>query len=555
MPSSNGDQAFGASAYSEAERRIAFAEDTKQSVINLSIPGLTRIPSLKNVSNAKSIILSGTRISDVMALSELPELQTLDISRTRVANLRPISRLLGLATLNASETQVYELNSISDLPNLEALDIHGSPVVNFIDLSKFKALRVLNLKNTKIFDLTSVSQLRRLRSLNLANTQISNLQSLIELKNLEFLDISGTKVTNISVLSDLTSLVEGANNEPAKGGLSFARCLLSKELNSLSKLSNPGRTLRTINYLREQKGQPRYEATSPEDFHIERPSDERATPLPDVPSPFDFELSKGGTITATLSPTNVPKLTRALSEKDHQQRIDACKTVAGDIIESLNQGLYQARQEYLFYLKKYVSRLPDASGASGAGNILLADAAARFLRNLFSAEHDQLSIAFASVLKVFLEQHTGLRAYYPEIATFYSDVRDGKLASPLPLDAVDAFVQGVIQHTPEVFAPNVAEAIEETDDDLSDASRSHVESTTVDDHPLPPPDPLGELDVQRAQEFSVASTINRLWKAFLEGEKVHRAAKAWISAAHTLGPYAIAIIEWLRNFLFGPHSG
>jgi hypothetical protein len=269
--------------------------------------------------------------------------------------------------------------------------------------------------------------------------------------------------------------------------------------------------------------------------------------LENVPSPFDFSLTAQGTISVEESSTNWPTLPLSTSLRDHEQRLEACHIVANDIIEELDNGAYQARHQYLTSLKKYATRLPTQAGD---GNILLADAAARTLRTLFAAEQDILSPAFASSLKTFLEQHIGLRAFYPEIASFYSDVQDGKLSSPLPLDAVDVFVQGVQEYTPTIFDPSVADAIGETAEVEGAVSISVGDKSQLPpSHVTPPPDPLGEIEPRKARDFALASTINKLWKIFNSADKINNAIGAWIAAGDKLGPPAKAIIKWLYEYV------
>jgi hypothetical protein len=212
----------------------------------------------------------------------------------------------------------------------------------------------------------------------------------------------------------------------------------------------------------------------------------------------------------------------------------------------LKNRRYQVRGEYADGLAKYASRLPDAPGS---GNILLADAEARTLRNLFAADAQILSPGFASQLKTLLEQHIGLRPYYPEIEKFYRDVQTGHLETPLPQDAVEGFVNGVRGNTPMVFDVSVGGAIEEiaqpvpivrppSADDRWQADQNQV---------VPPTDPLKELDPKKARDFSVGGVINALWRVFLEGERLPKAAEAWHDAGETLRPYVEAILEWLRS--------
>jgi hypothetical protein len=172
--------------------------------------------------------------------------------------------------------------------------------------------------------------------------------------------------------------------------------------------------------------------------------------------------TKVSNLSALASLTKLTDLDNAVGAKDHTNRMEVCRALCGDLISELRAGRYQAREEYVAGLERYLTRLPDRPGD---GNILLADAEARTLRNLFGAESNILSVAFSSKLKTYLEQHIGLRVFYPEIAKFYRDVQTGKLEQPLPLDAVEGFVRGVQESTPDVFDPSVAETIEGSADD------------------------------------------------------------------------------------------
>src|SRR4030095_7556071 len=112
----------------------------------------------------------------------------------------------------------------------------------------------------------------------------------------------------------------------------------------------------------------------------------------------------------------------------HANRLDACRTLSGDLAHALSAKKYNARSDYAETLGKYAQRLPQQPGD---GNILLADAAARTLRDMFAAEVDILPIGLAAGLKTLLEQHIGLRVYYPEIEQFYRDVQTGHIEAPL----------------------------------------------------------------------------------------------------------------------------
>jgi hypothetical protein len=159
-------------------------------------------------------------------------------------------------------------------------------------------------------------------------------------------------------------------------------------------------------------------------------------------------------------------------------------------------------------------------------------------------------------LKTFLEQHMGLRVFYPEISTFYRDVQSGQIEEPLPLDAIEAIVKGVKDHTPSVFETSVQAAIEgsaETGEPVPHPTGSgYLPADTG--QPIPPRDPLGEVDQHKASDFTFAGAVNGLWKAFLQGERIHKAVEGWKSAGKTLKPHVNDILDWLNRFL-GPDGG
>jgi hypothetical protein len=154
-------------------------------------------------------------------------------------------------------------------------------------------------------------------------------------------------------------------------------------------------------------------------------------------------------------------------------------------------------------------------------------------------------------LKTFLEHHIGLRAFYPEIEKFYRDVQTGRIETPLPQDAVNGLINSVRLNSPNVFDPSVGEAIAGSAQPASAVAPSHpAEPSHANPHqPMPPADPLKELDPKKARDFTVGGIVNALWKTYLEGEKVPKAAEGWHKAGETLQPYVTPILEWLRNFM------
>jgi hypothetical protein len=67
--------------------------------------------------------------------------------------------------------------------------------------------------------------------------------------------------------------------------------------------------------------------------------------------------------------------------------------------------------------------------------------------------------------------------------------------------------------------------------------------------PLPPNDPLGDVDPRKARDFTLAGAVNNLWKTFLQGAKIYKALDGWKTAGEALGPHVSKILAWLHSFL------
>ncbi len=271
------------------------------------------------------------------------------------------------------------------------------------------------------------------------------------------------------------------------------------------------------------------------------------TPIENVPSAVCFGWSPKGTITVVSGALNWPTFPFKGGEPDHRHRLDACRALATDIVWSLQRGRWNVRADYGEALDQYVAYLPKQPEE---GNFLLADAEARVIRAMFAAEAESLPVGLAAKLKVLLEQHIGLRAYYPQTEDFYRSVRTGHLERPLPIDAVEAFIQVVRDHTPSRFEPNVANTLENTAQPIPAIVSAHADARKSEAaQPASPPDPIGEIDPEKAREFTAASGVNALWKVVTSGKKADENIEGWKKVIETLGPFVLPILQWLRPFV------
>jgi len=267
--------------------------------------------------------------------------------------------------------------------------------------------------------------------------------------------------------------------------------------------------------------------------------------IENVPSAIDY-LWSNGRIVVGPNQASIPAFPFATSEREHRQRLEACAMLSDDLIRQLDRQRWQVREDYRLEIQRYVDRLP--KGADN-DNILLSDAAARVLRELFAAEQSILPGPFAAALKVLLQQHIALRPFYPELNAFYRAVQTGRIDEPLPLDAVDNIKAIVLGQTPAVFDASVSIAIGETSAPETVVAAVEIEDANAEETISPPPDPIGELDQAKAHDFQIAGILNRLWKVLSAGEKVRSTAEAWIQTYHSMSGPMKQILEWLQHAL------
>ncbi|MGH6822966.1 MAG: hypothetical protein ACREC4_05660 [Methylocella sp.] len=125
------------------------------------------------------------------------------------------------------------------------------------------------------------------------------------------------------------------------------------------------------------------------------------------------------------------------------------------------------------------------------------------------------------------------------------------METPLPIDAVEGFIQGVLDNTPTLFEPNVAGTPENTAQPIPAIAPVELEATKSDiARPALPPDPLDEVDPEKSQRFTLASDINALWKVVSSG-KTDENLEGWSKVIGTLGPYAAPILKCLRAYVLG----
>lgn len=269
--------------------------------------------------------------------------------------------------------------------------------------------------------------------------------------------------------------------------------------------------------------------------------------IPNVKAAFDVRLNEEGRLAAYPGPLARMVLPQPGSAQDKRQRLQALQVLTDRLLAKICEGggsRYQVRPEYREYLQELRDWMP--GDEPEAGNIILADACCRNLRALFQAEARELSVAFSAPLKVILENFQGLRVYYPEMGAHYEDIRTGSLTTPLPLDACEGFIGVIRDFTPSHFDPSVQNAAEASTAPAPPAPPSPAAPMAAGT-PMPPPDPLGEVDPQKARDKEAGSYFNAVVKGLENVEKAGKAVEGFDKVKERLAPFWRLIREWLTN--------
>jgi len=68
------------------------------------------------------------------------------------------------------------------------------------------------------------------------------------------------------------------------------------------------------------------------------------------------------------------------------------------------------------------------------------------------------------------------------------------------------------------------------------------------EHVAPPPDPVGEVGLEKSWWSTWTSIANALWKAILSGEMADKTVEGRSKVKETIGPKAAEILDWLHHF-------
>ena len=132
--------------------------------------------------DSESLVLSGSGISDISALSACTKLKYLDLSDNSISDLTPLMSIPGLETLVLSD------NNIS----------------NIYPIMGITSLKCVHLERNRITDITALTALPDLKEIYLSGNTVTSCSGLCNLNYLETLDLSYTELTD-TILEGLNS--------------------------------------------------------------------------------------------------------------------------------------------------------------------------------------------------------------------------------------------------------------------------------------------------------------------------------------------------------------
>ena len=215
-----------------------FKAHAKLRMLDLSQTKIDRLPFLKNLGNLTRLSLRCceclTRLPSLKSVSQLEILDLSGSSKLKENQDEIFPSMDGLKTLNLSNTAIRHLPSNNNsLPNLELMNLSDALSLDKIEDNIFehlRCLRRLKLSKTNLQKLPSLSNLCNLEILNLSGcSALKEIvdQSFQHMTCLQQLDLSETKIERLPSLSNLSNLCQ----------LLLRNCVNLKELPPLESLS------------------------------------------------------------------------------------------------------------------------------------------------------------------------------------------------------------------------------------------------------------------------------------------------------------------------------
>lgn len=181
---------------------ISFLRGVKQlKSLFISDTEISSILDLKNIS-LKSLYMDGSKVKDLSILETVSGLENLIINNCNITDISRIKNCSSLRNFDADNTPIKSLEPLSGLKKLSSISLQNGPDLDYAVLKSISGLKILNLRGSKlteIKDLISTDSQSNIYSLDISGTEVRTLEGISKLP-LEYLDLSKTKIKDISAL-------------------------------------------------------------------------------------------------------------------------------------------------------------------------------------------------------------------------------------------------------------------------------------------------------------------------------------------------------------------
>ena len=169
------------------------------------ISGQEHLSGLRRLERARFRLVEET---DFSAMSGLGQLEWLEISgklgRSVLSDIAFVSPLNALTHLDLSGNRITDLNALSELTSLRLLVLsYNTSLASIAPLAALTGLTTLQLRGTRVTDLTPLGNMQELGILWLRRTPVADISVLGTLPNVWGLELDHTQVTDISPLRSL----------------------------------------------------------------------------------------------------------------------------------------------------------------------------------------------------------------------------------------------------------------------------------------------------------------------------------------------------------------
>jgi Leucine-rich repeat (LRR) protein len=174
--------------------------------LNISGTLISDLFPARNLNRLETLDISGTFISDLSPIQYNTKIRELNIDSSSVSSLAPIKGFAALEVLHFRSTLVDSIYDIKFLGNIKDLRMNNSPVSDLTPLGDLINLETLSISGTLVQDLTPLQYLLSLKKINFENTGISDLTALSRLENLQIIDADMSRISDLAPLGDLPAL-------------------------------------------------------------------------------------------------------------------------------------------------------------------------------------------------------------------------------------------------------------------------------------------------------------------------------------------------------------